>query len=37
MLEVVVGKPSALVKESICQQYDAFYVAQDSLEKLFNP
>jgi glucose/arabinose dehydrogenase len=35
MLEIVVGKPSALVKETACASYDAFYVAQADLEKLF--
>lgn len=35
MLEVVIGKPSALVRDAACQNYDAFYVAEQDLEKLF--
>ena len=34
MLEIVIGKPSSLVKETACANYDAFYVAQENLEKL---
>lgn len=36
MLEIVIGKPSNLVKASACSSYDAFYVAQADLEKLFD-
>lgn len=36
MLEVVIGMPSSLIKESGCQGYDAFYVAEQDMEKLFN-
>jgi glucose/arabinose dehydrogenase len=35
MLEIVISKPSALIKEAACANYDAFYVAQADLEKLF--
>ncbi|MEY4066489.1 MAG: hypothetical protein RIR26_2697 [Pseudomonadota bacterium] len=35
MLEVVIGQPSALVKDIACQAFDAFYVAEQDLEKLF--
>lgn len=35
MIEVVIGQPSALVNDITCRTYDAFFVAEQDLEKLF--